>query len=97
MPSAENLIKKKSGEKLAVAMDFGKWLDSSNVLSTIVSITTDFCATSSDVTITSSAISGTRVVFFVEAGQAGIRYTITVTVTTSVGETLIGDGILVVE
>lgn len=96
MPSSSIIIKKKSGEKLAVGMDFGPWMTSGDTISTINDVTTDECADASAITITNEVISGTNVNFFVDGGTAGIRYTVIVNITTSAGETLIGDGQLVI-
>lgn len=96
MPSSSIIIKKKVGEKLAVGMDFGSWMQSGETISTINSVTTEECSGASSLTFSNQVISGTNVNFFVEGGTAGYRYTVVVNITTSSGEILIGDGQLVV-
>ena len=93
MPSI-NIVKKKPGEKVAVSMDFGNWLDEGETLETITSITFDVCTGNSDPTVTGESILGSRVVFFIEGGSEGIRYNVLITIVTSSGQILIGDGIL---
>jgi hypothetical protein len=96
MPSSSIIIKKKVGEKLAVGMDFGPWMQSGDTISTINDVTTSECDGATPPTFSNEAISGTNVNFFVEGGTSGYRYTIIVNITTSAGEILIGDGQLVV-
>lgn len=96
MPSSSIIIKKKAGEKLAVGMDFGSWMASGETISAINDVTSSECTGSSPLVFTNEAISGTNVNFFVEGGTAGERYTVIVSIDTSVGELLIGDGQLVV-
>ena len=96
MPSSSIIIKKKEGEKLAVGMDFGPWMQSGETISSINSVSTEECAGASALTFSNEVISGTNVNFFVEGGTAGIRYTVVVSITTSAGEILIGDGQLAV-
>lgn len=96
MPSSSIVIKKKVGEKLAVGMDFGSWMQEGETIATINDVTSSECAGSSSITFSNEVISGTNVNFFVEGGTSGERYTITVNITTSAGEILIGDGQLVV-
>lgn len=97
MPSSSIVIKKKAGEKLAVGMDFGSWMQEGETISTINSVTVDQCGSPADPTFTNQVISGTNVNFFVEGGEAGNRYTVIVNITTSSDEILIGDGQLVVQ
>lgn len=96
MPSSSIIIKKKVGEKLAVGMDFGSWMQEGETISTINSVTTAECDGASPPTFTNEVISGTNANFFVEGGTHGYRYTVIVSITTSAGEILIGDGQLVV-
>lgn len=97
MPDSTNIIKKKAGETLNVAMAFSNWLNGESI-SGITSVTATACSDGSAtaVTIGSATISDTNAVFSVAAGTAGIRYTIRVTITTSGSQILIGEGILVV-
>jgi hypothetical protein len=96
MPTSDNLIKKKPGEKLNVAMDFGQWLASADSIASITNIIAEYCDGATNLTFSGTGISGTRVIFTVEGGTAGIRYKVIVTITTTLGEILIGDGILAV-
>ena len=96
MPSSSIIIKKKAGEKLAVGMDFGPWMQEGQTISTINDVSTAECDGAEAIVFSNEVISGTNVNFFVEEGTAGIRYTVIVSITTSAGETLIGDGQLVV-
>lgn len=96
MPSSSIVIKKKVGEKLAVGMDFGAWLQSGETITAINSVSSSECTGSSPLVFTNEAISGTKVNFFVEGGTAGERYSVIVSIDTSTGELLIGDGQLVV-
>ena len=96
MPSSSIVIKKKAAEKLAVGMDFGSWMQSGETISSINSVSSSECADSSSLTFTNEVISGTNVNFFVEGGTIGERYTVTVSINTSAGEILVGDGQLVV-
>lgn len=97
MPEATNLIKKKAGETLSVAMAFANWLGSETINS-ITSVTATACSdgSASNLTFGSSSISSTNVVFLVSGGTAGIRYKVLVTIVTSGSQILIGEGILVV-
>lgn len=96
MPSSSIRIKKKAGEKLAVGMDFGPWMQSGETISTINDVSTEECTGASALIFSNEVISGTNVNFFVEGGTAGIAYTVIVNITTSSGEILIGDGQLIV-
>lgn len=96
--SATNIIVKKSGEKILVEMKFDEWLDDAVTISTINSVTSEICSGgTSDLTITAEAIDGHSVTFFVDDGTDGVRYKVSANITTSAGETLIGDGQLVIE
>jgi uncharacterized protein YebE (UPF0316 family) len=96
--SATNIITKKSGEKILVEMKFDEWLDEAVSISAINSVTSEVCSGgTSDLTITGQIVDGYSVTFFVDDGTDGVRYKVSVNITTSAGETLIGDGQLVVE
>lgn len=91
------IITKKAGEKLAVAMDFSADMGSTATISAITSVTSVVCNGGvGDLLLTEEEVAGQSVNFFVAGGTAGLRYEVRVTITTSEGETLIGDGILVV-
>ena len=94
---AANIITKRAGEKILVGSDFSPRMGSSATISSIISVTSERCDGGvSDVTITSQTITSQSVIFYVEGGTAGIRYTVITTITTSEGETLIEEGTLVV-
>jgi len=94
MPLESNtIIEKRSIEKLLVAMDFGSWLSSGETIISCDSINIDGNS-ESIVTAGSPTISGSRVIFFVESGLTGNRYTIKVNITTSIGQILEGTGAL---
>lgn len=80
------IIEKRSTEKILVAMDFGAWLSTDETISTADSVI------ASGLTIGSATISGSRVLFFVEGGETGSRYQVTVTITTSTGQIFVGEG-----
>jgi len=84
------LIEKRVGEKLLIAMDFGSWLSEGETISSINSITFDI--DDGSINTTGQAISGSRIVFFVDGGIAGTRYQTKVNVTTSSGQIFIGEG-----
>lgn len=96
--SASNLIYKKSGEKILVEMDFSEWLDEAVSITTINGVDSEICnGNSTDLVITDETIVGQSVTFFVDDGTDGLRYKVSVNITTSGGETLIGDGQLVIQ
>lgn len=96
--SASNNITKKSGEKIAITMNFDAWMATGVTILTVESITSEVCSgETSDLTLTDETISGQSVIFFCDGGTDGIRYKVIITITTSSGETLIGDGTLIVE
>ena len=97
MPNATNIIRKKVGEKLLIGMDFTNWLGNESV-SSITSVIGAACVDGnySAIIFGTSSLSGNNVVFTVEGGTAGIRYRIQVTIVTSGGQILIGEGILVI-
>lgn len=91
------IVKKKVGETIAARMDFSAWMGSDATISAIQEVTTIKCdGEDSDITTTSPSIDSQSVTFFVSGGTAGIRYTVNVKITTSEGEILIGEGILVI-
>jgi hypothetical protein len=75
-------------EILAVAMEFSEILGTSTISTESVSITP------SGITVSSDMIDGTQVQFLIADGVAGVNYKVTVTITTSDGETLVGIGSL---
>ncbi len=91
MPLDSNtIVEKRAGEKLLVAMDFGSWLTEGETIVTITDIT--ISGESGTVNYSGATISGSRVVFFIDNGEAGVRYAATVKITTSLGQIFIGEG-----
>ena len=91
MPLDSNIIiEKRVGETLLCSMDFGSWLSSGETITSINSVVAS--GESGTVTISSTSVSGTRVVFFIAGGEAGVRYALTVNITTSLSQILIGEG-----
>lgn len=96
--SSSTLIEKKSGEKIAVEMKFDAWMATTDTIASITNVTSEVCSGgTSDLVITANSIDGQSVLFFVAGGTEGLRYKILVTIVSSTGEILIGDGILVVK
>jgi hypothetical protein len=85
------IIEKRSEEKIIAGMDFSGWLSDEETISSITSIV-GVSEGAEDLTFTNQGISGNQVVFFIEGGTAGIRYPVTITILTSLGQILIGEG-----
>ncbi len=88
---SSTVIDKRAGEKLLISMDFGSWLSSGETIASITSVV-GTCSDGADITITSQTISGSLVLFYADGGTAGCRYAVTVTITTSLKQILIGEG-----
>jgi hypothetical protein len=89
-------LEKQSGETRSFTMDFSNLMTSAETISSVDSSTQKYLNgdTSTDLTISSVAISGQTVTFNVAGGTNGKRYRIEHTITTSLSQILIGDGIL---
>ena len=85
--TSSTIIRKQPSEVLNLAMEFAPWLTSGVTISTA----TVTCSPSGLI-ITNEAISGTQVTFTAASGTAGTNYRIEITITTSAGETLTGEG-----
>ena len=83
---------KQPSEVKGYAIDFENLLAETDSLNAIVSVT----GTPAGLTISDETISGTQVTFTLAGGQDGTLYTIEAIATTTGGETLEGDGYLVV-
>ena len=83
---------KQPSETKEYAIDFANLLATGDSLAAVTSVT----GTPSGLTITGESIVGTTVAFTVAGGADGVTYTIEVIATTTNGETLEGDGYLVV-
>jgi hypothetical protein len=90
------ILPKQPAEKIDAALDFAGRLATGESLTAVASFTATKVSDGSDATTTifatpDPAVSGTTVVFWVQAGAHGDRYTLTFRVTTSRGQTLEGD------
>jgi hypothetical protein len=96
--TASEILCKQPGEKRQYSMDFSNLMTSIETISSIDETTQTFRnrATSTDLTITSSAISGQTVTMWIEEGTHRRTYIVQVTITTSGGQILVGDGLITV-
>ena len=96
--SSETIVRKKAAEVITAGMSFSSWLDSGVTITAVSSVAAVSCADGSAANLTfgSSSVSGSTVSFTISGGTRGVRYRVDVTITTSAGNTFIGDGILVV-
>ena len=88
---AKQRVEKHSGETLILDMDFSAWMLSTDTI-------TNQVVTHSPVglTITDQFVNGQSVRLTVSGGSSGVNYKVSVQIVTSAGETLIGEGILIV-
>ena len=87
--TAPQMLIKQPGETREFSMDFSNLLASSETISSPV-----VTSTPSGLTIGSATVSSGKVLFDISGGTHPVRYRIEVTVTSSGGSTLVGDGIL---
>jgi len=95
--TAKQRLCKQPAEKRKFSMDFAQLLATSEILTSISSVTSetiDGCT--SDLTITGTTINGSKVEMFIEDGTSGNTYRVEVTVNTNGSQILQGDGILYV-
>lgn len=87
-------IRKHPSEVRRLAGNFGKRLKAAtDFLGTTVTLTgTPTVSATSGLTVGSASISGPRVLFTASSGTADNDYVVTITVTTSNGETWVGQG-----
>lgn len=71
-------------------MDFGQWLSSGETISSINSVTIEGDGVIP--TTSSQTITGTNITFFITGGTPGVRYTISIAITTNIGQILVGVG-----
>ena len=95
------LLPKQPAEKIDAALDFAGRLELGETLSAVSSFGAIDLADGSDTTTSifaapNPAVSGTQIVFWVQAGTDGHRYKLTFRASTSRGQTLEGDVVLVV-
>jgi len=83
------IIPKKPSEKIKISFEFTKWISENTVLSNPV-----VTSTPTGLTITDTAVEGQYVTFYIAEGISGQNYSVYVQVTTSDGETLVGEGLL---
>lgn len=91
MATSRTIVYKQSSEKIKSGMDFSNWIDDEITLS---SPSVSFDPDDGTVTVSEVEISGQQVQFFIAGGTNGKTYRFDVSVLTSGGETLIGDGLL---
>jgi len=87
--TAPQMLIKQPGETREFSMDFSNLLASSETISSPT-----VTSTPAGLTIGSATISSGKVLFDISSGTHPVRYRIEVTVTSSGGSTLVGDGIL---
>ena len=96
--TADNNLKKQPIEVKKFSMDFNRVLDTGEIIESISSVTSEkYGGSTSDLVISSTEIiNSTGVSMFISSGTDGSRYRIEVLVSTNAGQTLEGDGILMV-
>ena len=87
--TAPELLVKQPGESRQFSMEFANLLTTGETISDPV-----VTSTPSGLTVGSATVSGSKIVFTLASGTHPVRYRIEVTVTSSGGATLVGDGIL---
>lgn len=92
--TAPQLLTKQPGETKKFSMDFTNWIDTTVTLSDPVITSEMIGGSTSDLTISSTTVAGKLIVFLIAGGTNAKHYNIQVTVTTSDGEVLQGDGML---
>ena len=90
--TAPQVLVKQPGETRQFSMDFSSLLATDETISS-PSVT----STPSGLTIGSASVSGSKILFDISAGTHPVKYRLEVTVTSSGGATLVGDGILRVQ
>jgi hypothetical protein len=95
--TANQRLCKQPAEKRKFSMDFAALLSTSEVITTISSITSEeINGDTSDLIISGQNINGSKVEMFIESGTSGKTYRVEITVSTNGGQILQGDGILYV-
>jgi len=87
--TAPQVLVKQPGETRQFSMDFSSLLDTAETISD-PSVT----STPTGLTLGSATVSGSKILFNLSSGTHPVRYRIEVTVTSSGGATLVGDGVL---
>jgi len=92
--SSNNLLKQ-AGERLTFTMDFANLLASDETITVINSITSELRGGgTSNLVITSGTISGQTITMIISGGTRAKTYRVEVTITSSGGSTIEGDGLL---
>lgn len=95
--TAENNLKKQPSEVKKFSMDFSNVLESNELILTTNVTSQLYSGGTSDISISSvSIVDQTGVSMFISSGTDGSRYRVEVLVSTNTGQTLEGDGILIV-
>jgi len=95
--TAKQRLCKQPAEKRKFSMDFAQLLATSEILTSISSVTSETIdGGASDLTITGTTINGSKIEMFIEDGTSGNTYRVEVTVNTNGSQILQGDGILYV-
>ena len=95
--TAKQRLCKQPAEKRKFSMDFAQLLATSEILTSISSVTSETIdGGTSDLTITGTTINGSKVEMFIADGTTGNTYRVEVTVNTNGSQILQGDGILYV-
>lgn len=89
--AADTCVKQPS-ESRGYSINFVNLLASGDSLASVISVS----ASPAGLTLGSASTSGTSVQFTISGGAAGVSYRIEAIVTTTLGETIEGDGVLVV-
>lgn len=87
--TAPEILVKQPGESRQFSMDFSSLLATSETISSPT-----VSSSPSGLTLGSASVSGSKVLFNISGGTHQVKYRIEVTVTSSGGSTLQGDGIL---
>jgi len=86
--TASETLYKKAGEKRRYSMDFSDLMVSGETISGTPTVTD----ASSDLTISGITVSGQSVLAWIAGGTKPKKYTVVITLTTSSGQILIGEG-----
>jgi len=98
--TASEVLVKQPGEKRRYSMSFASLMASTETIEAsspapVASVTSNTGAT--NLTVTGVAISGQAILLWIADGTHGVKYRVQITITTSTGAILVGDGILKVE
>lgn len=92
--SSSVIIYKQPSEVIKVSMDFSQWVENDIELSNPVVSSLFYGCDTTDLVFSNVTVAGQTVEMFVSGGTDGNRYRVEITVTTNIGETLVGDGSL---